>query len=186
MSGMIGLPSDRALADDEECLRCFPNQNLLSYSFVLGVVCLEVELLSRIMCKSNIEIYYELVIYARRNCIFFFSKALICFNWRSAFLTFRSWIAKYAENQNLFFEDFEKAYTKLVNSGAKWKSLWYYFGDENHYCFKGHLLFLKTRKLRRRIQELLKKHTDRTWPNRWTFCSKTSTWSSLWDVFSWK
>ncbi|PON81420.1 Ascorbate peroxidase [Trema orientale] len=54
MSGMIGLPSDRALAEDEECL---------------------------------------------------------------------SWIAKYAENQNLFFEDFEKAYTKLVNSGAKWKSL---------------------------------------------------------------
>ncbi|XP_062097178.1 putative L-ascorbate peroxidase 6 [Humulus lupulus] len=54
MSGMIGLPSDRALAEDEECL---------------------------------------------------------------------SWIAKYAENQNLFFEDFEKAYIKLVNSGAKWRSL---------------------------------------------------------------
>ncbi|KAF4380721.1 hypothetical protein F8388_017075 [Cannabis sativa] len=34
-----------------------------------------------------------------------------------------SWITKYAENQNLFFEDFEKAYIKLVNSGAKWRSL---------------------------------------------------------------
>ncbi|XP_030496013.2 putative L-ascorbate peroxidase 6 isoform X1 [Cannabis sativa] len=54
MSGMVGLPSDRALAEDEECL---------------------------------------------------------------------SWITKYAENQNLFFEDFEKAYIKLVNSGAKWRSL---------------------------------------------------------------
>lgn len=53
MTGMVGLPSDRAIADDEECLR---------------------------------------------------------------------WITKYAQNQELFFEDFSKAYIKLVNSGAKWKS----------------------------------------------------------------
>ncbi|XP_023538616.1 putative L-ascorbate peroxidase 6 isoform X2 [Cucurbita pepo subsp. pepo] len=52
MSSMIGLPSDRALADDDECLR---------------------------------------------------------------------WIKEYANNQNVFFEDFQNAYIKLVNSGAKWK-----------------------------------------------------------------
>nr|QBC36322.1 Chinses pear peroxidase protein [Pyrus x bretschneideri] len=34
-----------------------------------------------------------------------------------------SWITKYAEDQNLFFEDFKTAYLKLVNSGARWKSL---------------------------------------------------------------
>lgn len=33
------------------------------------------------------------------------------------------WITKYAESQNVFFEDFKSAYMKLVNSGAKWKSL---------------------------------------------------------------
>jgi L-ascorbate peroxidase len=33
------------------------------------------------------------------------------------------WITKYAESQNMFFEDFKSAYMKLVNSGAKWKSL---------------------------------------------------------------
>ncbi|CAK9312826.1 unnamed protein product [Citrullus colocynthis] len=53
MSSMIGLPSDRALADDDECLR---------------------------------------------------------------------WIKEYANDQNVFFEDFQNAYTKLVNSGAKWKN----------------------------------------------------------------
>ncbi|XP_050365903.1 putative L-ascorbate peroxidase 6 [Argentina anserina] len=54
MSSMTGLPSDRALPKDDECLR---------------------------------------------------------------------WIRKYADDQNAFFEDFEKAYIKLVNSGARWKSL---------------------------------------------------------------
>ncbi|KAB1204625.1 putative L-ascorbate peroxidase 6 [Morella rubra] len=54
MSRMIGLPSDRALTNDDECSR---------------------------------------------------------------------WIRKYAENQNMFFEDFKDAYLKLVNSGAKWKRL---------------------------------------------------------------
>ncbi|XP_048436442.1 putative L-ascorbate peroxidase 6 isoform X1 [Pyrus x bretschneideri] len=34
-----------------------------------------------------------------------------------------SWITKYAEDQNTFFEDFKTAYLKLVNSGARWKSL---------------------------------------------------------------
>ncbi|XP_038885450.1 putative L-ascorbate peroxidase 6 isoform X1 [Benincasa hispida] len=53
MSSMIGLPSDHALADDDECLR---------------------------------------------------------------------WIKEYANDQNVFFEDFQNAYIKLVNSGAKWKS----------------------------------------------------------------
>ncbi|KAG6706502.1 hypothetical protein I3842_07G224800 [Carya illinoinensis] len=53
MPSMIGLPSDRALADDDECLR---------------------------------------------------------------------WITKYAESENMFFEDFKTAYIKLVNSGAKWKN----------------------------------------------------------------
>ncbi|XP_024017596.1 putative L-ascorbate peroxidase 6 isoform X2 [Morus notabilis] len=53
MSSMVGLPSDRALAEDDECLR---------------------------------------------------------------------WMTKYANDQDLFFEDFGKAYVKLVNSGAKWKS----------------------------------------------------------------
>ncbi|XP_041018658.1 putative L-ascorbate peroxidase 6 isoform X2 [Juglans microcarpa x Juglans regia] len=51
--GMIGLPSDHAIADDDECLR---------------------------------------------------------------------WITKYAESENMFFEDFKNAYIKLVNSGAKWKN----------------------------------------------------------------
>lgn len=32
-----------------------------------------------------------------------------------------SWVSKYAEDQNLFFQDFVKAYTKLVNTGAKWR-----------------------------------------------------------------
>ncbi|WCJ30296.1 ascorbate peroxidase 6 [Euphorbia peplus] len=54
MTSMIGLPSDRALVDDNECLR---------------------------------------------------------------------WIRKYAEDEDMFFEDFKKAYLKLVNSGARWKSL---------------------------------------------------------------
>ncbi|KAL5850289.1 hypothetical protein ACOSQ4_008302 [Xanthoceras sorbifolium] len=54
MSSMIGLPSDRALVEDVECLR---------------------------------------------------------------------WIRKYADNQNLFFEDFKNAYVKMVNTGARWKSL---------------------------------------------------------------
>ncbi|KAA8525467.1 hypothetical protein F0562_007322 [Nyssa sinensis] len=52
MSSMIGLPSDRALVEDDECTR---------------------------------------------------------------------WISKYADNQNLFFEDFKNGYIKLVNSGARWK-----------------------------------------------------------------
>lgn len=54
MSSMIGLPSDRALVEDDECLR---------------------------------------------------------------------WIRKYGDNQDLFFEDFKNAYIKLVNTGARWKSL---------------------------------------------------------------
>ncbi|KAJ6915161.1 hypothetical protein NC651_017216 [Populus alba x Populus x berolinensis] len=54
MSNMIGLPSDHALVEDDECLR---------------------------------------------------------------------WIKKYADNQNMFFNDFKNAYIKLVNSGARWKSL---------------------------------------------------------------
>ncbi|KAL1552269.1 putative L-ascorbate peroxidase 6 [Salvia divinorum] len=32
------------------------------------------------------------------------------------------WISKYSEDQNLFFEDFKKVYTKLVDTGAKWSS----------------------------------------------------------------
>ncbi|KAJ8751876.1 hypothetical protein K2173_026078 [Erythroxylum novogranatense] len=54
MSNMIGLPSDHALVEDDECL---------------------------------------------------------------------GWVQKYADDQNLFFEDFKKAYIKLVNSGARWRSL---------------------------------------------------------------
>uniref|UniRef100_A0A6M2E806 L-ascorbate peroxidase n=1 Tax=Populus davidiana TaxID=266767 RepID=A0A6M2E806_9ROSI len=54
MPSMIGLPSDHALVEDDECLR---------------------------------------------------------------------WIKKYADNQNMFFNDFKNAYIKLVNSGARWKSL---------------------------------------------------------------
>ncbi|KAI4337316.1 hypothetical protein L6164_015749 [Bauhinia variegata] len=54
MSRMIGLPSDHALVEDDECLR---------------------------------------------------------------------WIKKYADNENMFFEDFKNAYMKLVNSGARWRSL---------------------------------------------------------------
>ncbi|XP_052210103.1 putative L-ascorbate peroxidase 6 isoform X2 [Diospyros lotus] len=53
MSSMIGLPSDRALVEDDDCLR---------------------------------------------------------------------WISKYADNQNLFFEDFKNAYIKLVNTGARWRT----------------------------------------------------------------
>ncbi|XP_011622459.1 putative L-ascorbate peroxidase 6 isoform X1 [Amborella trichopoda] len=52
MSSMIGLPSDHALAEDDECLR---------------------------------------------------------------------WITLYAENEKRFFSDFVTAYTKLVNSGARWQ-----------------------------------------------------------------
>ncbi|XWS72672.1 hypothetical protein CRYUN_Cryun02cG0060600 [Craigia yunnanensis] len=33
------------------------------------------------------------------------------------------WITKYADNQNMFFEDFKNAYIKLVNSGARLKSM---------------------------------------------------------------
>ncbi|KAL4592324.1 hypothetical protein LXL04_005315 [Taraxacum kok-saghyz] len=51
MTSMVGLPSDRSLIQDDECLR---------------------------------------------------------------------WISKYADDQDLFFEDFKNAYIKLVNSGAKW------------------------------------------------------------------
>ncbi|KAK4277171.1 hypothetical protein QN277_015209 [Acacia crassicarpa] len=54
MSSMIGLPSDHALVEDDECLR---------------------------------------------------------------------WIKKYADNENMFFEDFKNAYVKLVNTGVRWKSL---------------------------------------------------------------
>ncbi|KAI3687719.1 hypothetical protein L1987_81421 [Smallanthus sonchifolius] len=52
MTSMVGLPSDRALVEDDECLR---------------------------------------------------------------------WISKYADDQDLFFEDFKNAYIKVVNSGAKWR-----------------------------------------------------------------
>ncbi|KAM7251252.1 hypothetical protein ACFE04_023135 [Oxalis oulophora] len=31
------------------------------------------------------------------------------------------WIKQYAEDQEMFFEDFKNAYIKLVNSGARWK-----------------------------------------------------------------
>ncbi|KAH1056620.1 hypothetical protein J1N35_034685 [Gossypium stocksii] len=54
MTSMIGLPSDRAIVEDDECLR---------------------------------------------------------------------WITKYADDQNMFFEDFKNAYMKLINCGAKWKSM---------------------------------------------------------------
>ncbi|CAO2816953.1 unnamed protein product [Amaranthus hypochondriacus] len=54
MSSMIGLPSDRALVEDDECLR---------------------------------------------------------------------WIRNYANDQDLFFEDFKNVYIKLVNSGARWKAI---------------------------------------------------------------
>ncbi|KAG8491196.1 hypothetical protein CXB51_014300 [Gossypium anomalum] len=54
MTSMIGLPSDRAIVEDDKCLR---------------------------------------------------------------------WITKYADDQNMFFEDFKNAYMKLVNCGAKWKSI---------------------------------------------------------------
>ncbi|CAN0877576.1 Putative L-ascorbate peroxidase 6 [Linum grandiflorum] len=53
MTNMVGLPSDRALVEDDECLR---------------------------------------------------------------------WIEVYASNQEMFFRDFKNAYTKLVNSGATWRS----------------------------------------------------------------
>lgn len=59
MASMVGLPSDRALIEDEECLR---------------------------------------------------------------------WISRYAEDQDLFFEDFKNAYIKLVNSGSKWRrKSWFQF-----------------------------------------------------------
>ncbi|GFP87809.1 putative l-ascorbate peroxidase 6 [Phtheirospermum japonicum] len=54
MSSMIGLPSDRALVEDDECIR---------------------------------------------------------------------WITKYANDQDLFFEDFKNVYTKLVNTGATWRTV---------------------------------------------------------------
>ncbi|ESQ53944.1 hypothetical protein EUTSA_v10025686mg [Eutrema salsugineum] len=54
MTSMVGLPSDHALVEDDECLR---------------------------------------------------------------------WVKRYAEDQDKFFQDFTNAYTKLVNSGAKWKML---------------------------------------------------------------
>ncbi|OMO61655.1 heme peroxidase, plant/fungal/bacterial [Corchorus capsularis] len=54
MSTMIGLPSDHAIGEDDECLR---------------------------------------------------------------------WITKYADDQNMFFEDFKNAYIKLVNSGVRWKNM---------------------------------------------------------------
>ncbi|XP_058781010.1 putative L-ascorbate peroxidase 6 isoform X1 [Vicia villosa] len=54
MSTMIGLPSDHALVEDDECLR---------------------------------------------------------------------WIKKYADNEDMFFEDFKNAYVKLVNSGVRWSGL---------------------------------------------------------------
>ncbi|KAK6119630.1 hypothetical protein DH2020_046653 [Rehmannia glutinosa] len=33
------------------------------------------------------------------------------------------WISKYANDQDLFFEDFKNVYIKLVNTGAKWRSV---------------------------------------------------------------
>ncbi|CAH8360718.1 unnamed protein product [Eruca vesicaria subsp. sativa] len=54
MTSMVGLPSDHALVDDDECLR---------------------------------------------------------------------WVKEYAEDQDKFFRDFTNAYIKLVNSGAKWRTL---------------------------------------------------------------
>ncbi|KAL0739324.1 hypothetical protein Bca4012_015534 [Brassica carinata] len=54
MTSMVGLPSDHALVEDDECLR---------------------------------------------------------------------WVKEYADDQDKFFKDFTNAYIKLVNSGAKWKTL---------------------------------------------------------------
>lgn len=45
-------------------------------------------------------------------------------HWKKTHVWFR-WIKKYADDQDIFFEDFKNAYIKLVNSGARWKSLWY-------------------------------------------------------------
>ena len=38
------------------------------------------------------------------------------------FQTACRWINIYAEDQDKFFADFRDAYTKLVNSGASWKT----------------------------------------------------------------
>ncbi|KAE8735214.1 putative L-ascorbate peroxidase 6 [Hibiscus syriacus] len=35
----------------------------------------------------------------------------------------RRWIMRYAGDQNMFFEDFKNAHVKLVNCGARWKSM---------------------------------------------------------------
>lgn len=42
------------------------------------------------------------------------------------------WIMKYADDQNLFFEDFKNVYVKLVNSGARWTNIW--ITNKNRKC----------------------------------------------------
>lgn len=56
-----------------------------------------------------------------RTVIFFLLKIMLIFD----LVTFvNRWISKYADDQNLFFEDFKNVYVKLVNAGAKWRSVW--------------------------------------------------------------
>lgn len=55
-----------------------------------------------------------------RTVIFFLLKIMLIFD----LVTFvNRWISKYADDQNLFFEDFKNVYVKLVNAGAKWRSV---------------------------------------------------------------
>lgn len=49
-------------------------------------------------------------------------------NWRETRLM-RRWITKYAESENMFFEDFKNSYIKMVNSGARWKNSWYWWAS---------------------------------------------------------
>ena len=45
-------------------------------------------------------------------------KSVLCVHNLREFHWLNRWIKKYADSENLFFEDFKNAYVKLVNSGV--------------------------------------------------------------------
>lgn len=95
MTSMVGLPSDHALVEDDECLR----------SVLLTLIISLSNLSSSIWSRGWRVLEY-------------------IFNWYKIQCLMHRWVKEYAEDQDKFFRDFTNAYIKLVNSGAKWKTLW--------------------------------------------------------------
>lgn len=92
MSSMIGLPSDRALVEDDECLR---------FSFIFIDYICSFSMYGNVLRMRTVLRIVELM---------------------SELHVARRWIRIYAADQDKFFDDFKNTYIKLVNCGASWKT----------------------------------------------------------------